>query len=337
MKELRQAAVGIGMALLFSAIVLGSLSVSLLEGAVPLALAPQPTATITPGMFPLTTGRVELVTLAPSPTEPLVQEPTLTFTPPPNCIPPAGWVAVTVLPDETIESLARVYQIDPAELARANCLVTTTLLPDTVIYVPNTQPTATQAPRCGPPAGWVRYTVRPGDTLTSLSLRTGAAVPHIQHANCLGSKIIVNAGQMLYLPFIPAPLYTPYPTATRWLYPTWTVTFTPWPPTRTPVVPPSATPYIPPSATAPVPASSTPNASPSPTSAGVPSDTPVPLPSDTPVPPPSDTPVPPPSNTPVPPPSDTPVPPPSNTPVPPPSNTPVPPPSATPVTPPPYP
>jgi len=63
-------------------------------------------------------------------------------------------------------------------------------------------PSATPSPACGPPAGWVIYTVQVNDTLFSLARRTNTTVEQIQHANCLNDTLIY-AGQPLYLPFIP--------------------------------------------------------------------------------------------------------------------------------------
>jgi len=70
---------------------------------------------------------------------------------------------------------------------------------------------------CGPPAKWVLYTVKAGDTLFDLSLRTDTTVRELQRANCLAGTNI-RAGQGLYVPFIP----TPTPTATATPSPTWT-------------------------------------------------------------------------------------------------------------------
>jgi hypothetical protein len=72
---------------------------------------------------------------------------------------------------------------------------------------PSTSPT----PSCKTPQGWVLYTVRPGDNLFRLGVKTSVSVEDIQKANCLTSEIIF-AGDALYLPFVP-PVDTAVPQA----------------------------------------------------------------------------------------------------------------------------
>ncbi len=58
---------------------------------------------------------------------------------------------------------------------------------------------------CQPPAGWVAYTVQPGDTLYSLARQTGTSPEEIQRANCL-SDVLIYVNARLYLPqYPPAP------------------------------------------------------------------------------------------------------------------------------------
>ncbi len=55
-------------------------------------------------------------------------------------------------------------------------------------------------PECGAvPAGWTQYTVRNGDTLFGLSLRSGSTVDEIVQANCLDRNILPS-GLMIFLP-----------------------------------------------------------------------------------------------------------------------------------------
>ncbi len=121
-----------------------------------------------------------------------------------------------------------------------------------------TQVFATDEPanKCGPPAHWVYYQVKAGDTLYNLAVRTNTWVSDIQFANCHFSNII-RAGRWIYLPAIPGALPPPNtpvpipPTANRptvtpvSLPPTQTAGASPMPATVTPV-PPTDTPQPPP-------------------------------------------------------------------------------------------
>ncbi len=77
---------------------------------------------------------------------------------------------------------------------------------------PSLTPTA-----CGPPRGWVLYTVEAGDSLFRLSQKFNVTISELQRANCLTGTNI-RAGQQLYVPFVP----TPTPTFTATPSPTWT-------------------------------------------------------------------------------------------------------------------
>jgi LysM repeat protein len=76
----------------------------------------------------------------------------VTPTPTP-CLPPAGWVAYSVLPDETLWAIAVRYDMTAEELQRANCLDSSVLIragqsirvPYTI--VPTPRPTPTPIPR----------------------------------------------------------------------------------------------------------------------------------------------------------------------------------------------
>ncbi len=339
MRGTNQVLMGILVAFLSAAIVLGSLLLSLVEGGQDLALIPSHNPTPTPLLMTLPPGAP---TYTPSVTPSLT--PTETAAPPANCndVPP-GWQAVVIQPDETLSTIAARYGISEQALRQGNCLATTTdlLNPGSFIFVPaqaasptplppiptlTLRPTRTTPP-CGPPPGWTIYRVRPGDTLFGLSIRLGVSEQAIQAANCMGNKVNLYAGQPLWVPFIPiAPILPPTWTRTlppptftvTPLPPTWTPTRTPPPPTNTrpaPTstrVPPTNTP-LPPTAT-PLPPTNTPlppTATPPP-----PTNTPLP-PTATPLPP-TDTPLPPTDTSP--PPTNTSVPP-TNTSAPPPVNT----------------
>lgn len=150
-------------------------------------------------------------------------QPTHTPIPPPtptNCPPPQGWVAHIVQTEDTLNTLANQTGTTPNEIIAANCLYSNQpLIPGSILYVPPqpTLPPPTPIP-CGPPPGWVRYTVQSGDTLYRLSLNFGVSISQLQVANCLGSSIYIQAGQNLFVPNIPtrtpSPSSSPSPTAT---------------------------------------------------------------------------------------------------------------------------
>jgi membrane protease YdiL (CAAX protease family)/LysM repeat protein len=130
---------------------------------------------------------------------------------------------------------------------------------------PSVEVTATV---CGQPAGWVTYTIRAGDTLSSLAQRFGTSVAELMQANCMTSSAI-QAGQVIFVPNVPGalptPTKTPIPIATS--FPTDIPE-----PSRTPteIPQPSDTPTDIPS---PI---DTPTDSPTETLTPTPSDTPVP-------------------------------------------------------------
>lgn len=80
-----------------------------------------------------------------------------------------------------------------------------------------------------PPAGWLVYVVQPGDTLFSLSQRTGTTMVILAAVNCIASVDHIFVGQRLYVPYLPVPII-PSPT--------------PFVPSPTPPLP-SATPIAP--------------------------------------------------------------------------------------------
>lgn len=270
---------------------------------------------------------------------------------------PAGWLLYTVQDGETLASLASGTQTDSALIALANCLDGTPLTAGMQLLLPS-EPIA--ALQCGPPQWWVRYQVRPGDTMLSLAVSRGTSVEAVLQANCRDS-VSLTAGQMIFLPpgssappVVAPPVVAttpPLATATSEALPT------PVPPTTAPPTsPPAATATIPPATIAPtavptlVPTFVPPTATPPSVTA-----TPPVLPTSVPptavpptsVPPttapPTATAVPPtvvpptavpptavpptavpPTATPPPPPTATPPPAPTNTPEPPPTNTPEP-------------
>lgn len=226
MTNLRQVILGFLAALLSTGILLGSLSLALIEGGTkPVRVAVQPaplTHTPSPESIFITATYLPGVPSSTfTPTVPPTNTPTPTIQPPTACPPPADWFAITVLSDDTLDSIARRYNSTAKEIAVKNCLVTTTLLPGAILYVPMVDATATSLPTmtpahptalptpspapCGPPAGWVVYSVKVGESLYTLAAATGTSLAQLQNANCLSGTVALRAGQLVRLPFIPIP------------------------------------------------------------------------------------------------------------------------------------
>ncbi len=263
--------------LLAGALVLGALWLS----AVDRALAPPRPPTSTPEMARWVTPFIPTVfVISPTPfgveTPPSpVPSPTLgpTPTPPsvlyPTCTPPAGWRPYRVQSGDTLYSLAWRAGTSPLLIQQANCLVGETLTPGRILYLPPQFFAPPTRVPCGPPPGWVRYIVQPGDTLWNLSVRLGTSVEAIRWANCM-TDYTIRVGQPLYLPAYPPPLSptpTRFPTATRTPTPTGT-----WTPTPTLTPTPTGT------------LTGTPTPTESPTPPNTPTETPTesPMPTETP-------------------------------------------------------
>lgn len=200
-------------------IVLGSIMLSFTEGGQTSSVAAYPTLESidistppiqdTPTVI-ATERATSLPTEVPTPT--VTFSPTLTNTATQTsqtaaCDPPPGWVAYTVKSGDTLNNLSASAGIPPQELADANCLDESRLVPGSTLFLPPIQPTAT-AVRCGAPSNWVIYIVQPGDTLFNIAQRVNSSVSQLKYANCLTSDNI-RSGQKLYVPYQPAPIESP--------------------------------------------------------------------------------------------------------------------------------
>lgn len=227
-------------ALISIGLMLGALSISLVEfvpEATPtatnfLAASPAPlTATSTSPPTPIPTLGLESST------------PTMTATPPASCQPPFGWVnQVIIQPGETLDILAARYNIGKDELIRANCLVSSTLIAGSKLYVPpivaNTPVTCSQGA-----AGWAKsYIVKPGDTFYAIATSHYTTAVLLKNVNCRTSDLIFP-GETIWVPNVATrtPYPTPLPGITVTLQPTDPLTETALPytsttiPTNTPI------------------------------------------------------------------------------------------------------
>ena len=272
MKDLRQVILGVLSGLITTTLLFGSLSLALVEGNLRQALAPSATlpgspTTTPPGFTPSPT--FTLQPGQPSLTPTTSPSPTVTSTS--ACPYPSDWIRITILPGDTLESLAAAYHTTPEILIAANCLPTTFLVEGNLLYVPplttpEPQPTATKTPiPCGPYPGWVIYIIRPGDTLYSLAIHFNTTVWQLMVANCLPNSDI-DAGDPLWVPNLPTPTIvtppSPTPSRTPTVTPSPTSTLLVLPPTDTPTDTATPTPTDTPTGTP----TGTPSATPTPTS-----------------------------------------------------------------------
>ena len=198
------------------AILFGSLMMTFVEGGARIAPPPSETSLPPSPIAPSQTPMPGTPTAIPLTDTPLPSEtPTVTSTS--YCTPPTGWSTIVVQPGDTLESLAQTYNTTVKKLKLANCLLTNDLIPGTLFYVPGMVPTETEY-YCGPPSGWVFYTVRSGDTLYSIAQAFGTTVAALQKANCMGSSTAIRTGQQIYVPYhataTPGVSPTPMPTQT---------------------------------------------------------------------------------------------------------------------------
>jgi LysM repeat protein len=218
MQTVRQLGVGLIVAVVSVALVLGGIYLSLAETlpgpATPTQIPPtfpqsfpSPTPTVTAGTA---TGLpADTATQAQLPSE--TASPTLSLQSPTSCTPPPGWVRVTTGSGDTIYALAQRYKTTAENLNAANCLTSAELPAGFALYVPPV-PTVTVIP-CGPPFGWVRnYIVQPGDTLFRIALAYNITYPQLQRGNCMGSSTTIYTGQRLWVPNVPT--RTPVPGVT---------------------------------------------------------------------------------------------------------------------------
>ena len=212
MRDARQVLWGIITGLISIALVIGVLSLSLVEGNQHLPAA-TPSSTIY---------STQTVLQRPPTTQPLVI--TLTGQPSSSLVSSATPLTPTV---------TSTFSPTPS-------YTSTYLLPAVAIRTPIP---------CGAPRGWIIYVVQPGDTLYHLGQVYGIPYTEIQNANCL-STTSLRVGQRLYVPpwatRTPSPTFPVYPfltdTPSDITVETWTptnvetATDTPLPPTETPTI-----------------------------------------------------------------------------------------------------
>lgn len=225
MKGHTQILIGVVIWMVSLALVLGALVLSLVEGGFHQPAAPSASEVVEESETSTAPLQEDTPTPTLTHTSPPTPTPTATHSPTPTCAVPTGWVLTSLPAGTDIESLAASFALPVDEILKGNCLSAQEVVSSASLYLPpatvtptstekKRKPTSTQSSssKCGPPSGWVIYVVRKGDTLYSISQRTGASVSSLQLANCMGSSTTVRAGQNLYVPHLPKPVQ---PTATK--------------------------------------------------------------------------------------------------------------------------
>jgi hypothetical protein len=146
------------------------------------------------------------------------------LTTPTACPIPDGWAPYEMQTGDSLESLAgsRLATLD--NVMAANCLSRPGALPGTVIYLPpepatltptitstaTITPTATITLRvCDYPHGWVRYSLKSGDTLFKLGVLFQTSEVDLLTGNCLSFGKALHTGDILMVPPVPTETVTP--------------------------------------------------------------------------------------------------------------------------------
>lgn len=229
MNSNRQLSAGVLLAILSIVMTLGGLLAATAEHrtpAAPMIASPTPLALSIPTRTPA----------ADEPAAPAENSPTpVTSSATPACAVPGGWAPILVAAGETLQALAARYNTTVDGLVAGNCLLAPVVSAGSMLYVPNlpASATATSLPQnpCGPPAGWVRYTIRAGNTLFSLAQAFRVTVAQLQFTNCLGGSTYIRTGDLLWVPNVatstPTRTLTPTPSRTATASQTVPATHTP--------------------------------------------------------------------------------------------------------------
>lgn len=117
------------------------------------------------------------------------------------CAPADASVTRTVLPGESLWSIATANGLSPAELAAANGLAADAhVIEGTDIVIPAAGETVNGAAAGSAPPALGSYVVREGDTLTNIATRAGVAAGSVAAMNGLDPEGLLLAGTVLKLP-----------------------------------------------------------------------------------------------------------------------------------------
>ncbi len=133
------------------------------------------------------------------------------------CPPPEGWMPYEVQNGNSLGLLAGERLTQLADIMEGNCLSRPGALPGTIIYLPplppTLTPTITSTPTitftptitlraCDYPEGWMRYSLKPGDTLFKLGVMFKTSEVNIITSNCMSFGTALHAGDILMVPSI---------------------------------------------------------------------------------------------------------------------------------------
>jgi len=109
-------------------------------------------------------------------------------------------VTYTVKPGDTLYSIAKRYGIEVKKLASANGITDPDALKvGTVLIIPGVTPIPTLRP-VTPPPGATTYTVKPGDTLSSIARKYGTSPGELQKINQLANPNQIRVGTVIVVP-----------------------------------------------------------------------------------------------------------------------------------------
>jgi hypothetical protein len=143
---------------------------------------------------------------------------------PTACPLPEGWEPYKMKSGDSLESLAGARLAVLADVMAANCLSHPGALPGSIIYLPplppTITPTITSTPTitptstttlrpCDYPHNWVRYNLKPGDTLFKLGVLFQTSEVDLLTGNCMSFGTALHAGDILMVPTLPTATVTP--------------------------------------------------------------------------------------------------------------------------------
>jgi hypothetical protein len=140
------------------------------------------------------------------------------------CPIPEGWEPYEMKTGDSLEALAGARLAVLDTVMSANCLIRPGAMPGSIIYLPpppptltptiTFTPTITPTPTitlrpCDYPSKWVRYSLKPGDTLFKLGVLFQTNEVDLLTGNCLSFGTALHAGDILMVPPISTATFTP--------------------------------------------------------------------------------------------------------------------------------